>query len=139
MALALLVIAGAGLSQCWCSDTLKTMIDRDKICVRDILITFETKYFYFCLTERSSFCSAAPPSSCWSDAVHPFYLRLWLICTGFHIETSRKLSLGHKHVAFLLFVPNMICFRPVLSFSHHGHAQVRAMSLDMIFDLMLHC
>ena len=72
VALVLLVIAGAGLLQCWCSYTLKTMIDRDKICVRDILITFETKYFYFCLTERSSFCSAARPSSCWSDAGHLF-------------------------------------------------------------------
>ena len=33
VALLLLVIAGAGLLQCWCSNILKTMIDRDKICI----------------------------------------------------------------------------------------------------------
>ena len=72
VALLLLVIAGAGLLQFWCSNILKTMIDRDKICVWDINITFETQYFYFCLTERSSFCWPAWRSSCSSDAGHRF-------------------------------------------------------------------
>ena len=72
MVLSLLVIACAGLLQCWCSNILKTMIDRDKICIWDIFIMFETQNFYFCLTEWSSFCSATQPTSCWSDAGHHF-------------------------------------------------------------------
>ena len=72
VALSLPVIAGAGLLQCLCSDILNIMIDRDKICVWDIFITFQTQYFYFCLTEQSFFCSAAWLSSCYSDVDHHF-------------------------------------------------------------------
>ena len=45
VALSLLNIAGAGLLQCWFSNILKTRIDRDKIDILDIFITFETQYF----------------------------------------------------------------------------------------------
>ena len=72
MVLSLLVIACAGLLQCWCSNILKTMIDRDQICIWDMFIMFEAQNFYFGLTEWSSFCSAAQPTSCWSDAGHRF-------------------------------------------------------------------
>ena len=45
VALSFLSIAGVGLLQCWFSNILKTLIDRDKIGILDIFITFETQYF----------------------------------------------------------------------------------------------
>ena len=134
VALSLLVIAGAGLLQCWCSYILKTMIDRDKICVRDIFNIWNPVFLF--LPYRKIFllqCCMAKfmLEWCWSS----FYLRLRLICPGFLTQTSMKLSLGHKLVAFLLFVPDMICLWQVSSFPDHGYAQVRAKSLDMIFEV----
>ena len=45
VALSLLNIAGAELLYCWFSYILNTLLDRDKIGILDIFITFETQYF----------------------------------------------------------------------------------------------
>ena len=94
-----LLNAGAALLQCWCFNIFKIMVGRDMICIWDIFTTLETQYFYFCLTQQPSCCSAAQLSSCWSDAVHHIS---WDY--GWFVQISRTSSFGHKLVAFLLLV-----------------------------------
>ena len=45
LAFMLLVIAGAGLLQCWSLNIFRIMVDRDIICITDILMILETQYF----------------------------------------------------------------------------------------------
>ena len=63
MALTYLLIAVAGLLQCWLSNMLRILTNREMNCIRDTAMMLETQYFNF-------FCGNALPAAVLQGQVH---------------------------------------------------------------------